>query len=348
MQPENNSLKNQIARFLGKIGVFLALALLLPAIGFVGPASAQPDQKTNIITLPWSDPAKKPIPPPFILPKQSRWGCLSCHSNPRLSKLENGKEVSLFIDPNIIGNSMHAQIACLDCHTNFSYDTHPASTPQDFRKVAGLACMKCHPYQADQYRNSVHGKLALQNKMGSLNGREVAPPTCFDCHGNHNIQSPRFEPFRSKFRASVRSGKVCAKCHQDRYLSWNDYYHGRAYKNGAKDAPVCWDCHSNHSILPAKNPDSTVNSENLPKTCGKCHDHPTSVFTSYAGLIHGRAKIVGENPIVRLVRAIFPGSKGANTAAKKVSTSTGGQESESLITRIIRFFFPSSLRPEKP
>jgi len=309
----------------------------------------------SIITLPWSDQAKKPIPPTFILPEQARWGCLSCHSNPRLSKFRDGKEISLFIDSNIIGNSMHKRIACLDCHTNFSYDTHPASNPGDYRKVAGTACMKCHPYQAYLYKNSVHGKLALQNKLGKIKGSSVEPPLCSSCHGFHDIQSPRFEPYRSKFRASVRQGEVCAKCHQDRYQSYADYYHGKGYKAGATDAPVCWDCHDNHKILQAKDGQSTVNVANLPKTCDRCHDQPTQTFTSYASMIHGRANELSQNFVIRVISAIIPGiapSSGssavapASSAKPKLVASPG--QSEGLLDRFYHFFFPSSLRPETP
>ena len=332
-----------------RIAIYILAAAAFASAFLAWPALAQAASNINIITLPWDDPAKKPIQPAFILPRQNRWGCLACHSNQSLSKFRDGRQVSLFIDPNIIGNSMHKNIACIDCHTNFSYEEHPAKSPTDFRKVAGLACMKCHPYQAYLYKNSVHGNLALQNKLGKIAGKSAQPALCSSCHGFHDIQSPRFDPYKSKFRAAG-GRQVCGKCHTDRYASYRDYYHGKAYKNGANDAPVCWDCHSNHRVLKAKDPDSAVNSDNLTKTCGKCHIEPTPIFTSYAGLIHGRATIVGNNPIVRLVRAIFPGSKGkeprADNAVKPVSTSS--QESESLITRIIRFFFPSSLRPEKP
>lgn len=335
----------------------LALALILILL-FLGTAYAATDfgarthkTENSIITLPWKDKAKRPVPPSFILPTQARWGCLSCHSSKRLSKFRDGKEISLFIDQNIIGNSMHKKIACLDCHTNFSYDKHPAGTPQNWRKIAGLACMKCHPYQAYLYRKSIHGKLALQNKKGKLGGQEVDPPTCFDCHGNHDVQSPRFEPYRTKFKESLNKGEVCAKCHKDRYKSWNDYYHGRAFKNGAKDAPACWDCHNNHLVLKAKNPESSVNENKMPKTCGLCHDRPTKAFTSYASLIHGRKKIVEGNPIVRLVRAIIPGGgeKKSTPAAevKQTKEEVNQAKSESIFTKIIHFFYPPSLRSKK-
>ena len=344
-----------------RLALLMALAIFLVALVVVFPAVvfAQQPRNLSIITMPWpeKDLAKRPVPPPFILPRQSRWGCLSCHSSKKLTKFENGKEVSRYINPNIIGNSMHKKIACLDCHTNFSYETHPASSPKDFRKVAGLACMRCHPYQAYLYKKSIHGQLALQNKLGTLNGKKVAPPTCRDCHGFHNIQSPRFEPYRSKFINRLRQGKLCAKCHKDRYNSWNDYYHGLGFKNGAKDAPTCWDCHNNHEILPVSDPNSTVNSDNLPKTCGRCHDRPTKVFTGYAPMIHGRQKLLSENLVGRIISIFVPSIRQAQPGVKLAKKRTAKPSAKKVkilkpkkvgfLSRIYRFFFPASLRQRK-
>jgi len=331
---------------------FVSLLLVIFVFSGISIADEHETKEENgvdLITLPWDDKAKQPIPPPFILPKQSRWGCLSCHSSTKLSKFQDGEELSLFVDEDIIGNSVHKKIACLDCHEDFSYDLHPASTPEGYRKVAGLACMKCHPYQALVFKKSIHGQLAIENISGRINDKDVDAPTCFDCHGNHDIQSPRFEPYRSEFRASVKNGEVCAKCHMDRLKSWNDYYHGRAYKNSAKDAPICWDCHDNHEILPFSDPGSTVNAENLPKTCGKCHDKPTKAFTSYSSLIHGRSKLVENNFVVKLITSIVPFGKGKapDSSEKEVKTEVRkSDESKGFFTRIIDFFFPPSLRPK--
>ncbi len=323
----------------------LAFSLFLPLLL---PVSASAKSKNDdIITLPWDNPAKKPVPPSFILPQQNRWGCLACHSSKALSKIRDGREASLFIDPEIIGNSMHKSIACIDCHTNFTYEEHPAESPEDFRKVAGLSCMKCHPFQGYLYKNSVHGELALKNKLGEIDGKKTEPALCSSCHGFHDIQSPRFEPYKSEFRGAGE--KVCGECHTDRYDSYSDYYHGQAYKNKAKDAPVCWDCHGNHSIEKKKNDASLVTEANLPRTCGKCHDRPTKNLTSYAPLIHNRRKALEGNLIYRMVSLFI--SKPEVSDKKEQQAAIGRTEiiteskDEGLISRVFGFFFPSSLRP---
>lgn len=322
--------------------VFASLLVVAPA--------AQAKSAAKIITLPWENaPEKKPVPPKFVLPKQSRWGCLACHSNKNLSNFKGGREASLFVDPEVIGNSMHKKIACIDCHTNFSYDEHPAKNPSDFRKVAGLACMKCHPYQAYKYKKSIHGSLALENKLGRLDGKPTEPALCSSCHGFHDIQSSRFEPYKAKFQASAK--KVCGKCHAGRYASYSDYYHGRAYKIKAKDAPTCWDCHNNHQIVKQDPGPSPVSAANLPQTCGKCHDQPTQNLTSYAPMIHNRGKAVDNNPVYKLLSFIIKREEVATTpkGQKTVDASEIVVEpkEEGFMARLADFFFPKSLRPRQ-
>ena len=330
--------------------LYILAVTTLFVFAVVSPAAAQAKGNSKLITLPWDNPAKQPVPPQFVLPQQNRWGCLACHSNKSLSKFRGGREVSLFIDPNIIGNSMHKKIACIDCHINFSYEEHPAKSPQDFRKVAGLACMKCHPFQASLYKNSVHGNLALQNKYGRIDGKRAEPALCSSCHGFHDIQSPRFEPYKAKFRAAGK--EVCGKCHTDRYASFSDYYHGRAYKNRAKDAPTCWDCHSNHKVVKKQAGVITpISDVRLPRTCGKCHDKPTQNLTSYAPMIHNRQAELAKNPIYSLLSVfvrkdqVAVGPRGREPARRTEIIS--GPEEKGFLTRVVDFFFPKSLRPRQ-
>jgi hypothetical protein len=327
-------------------GLALMLALvLLPAVEV---KAEEAKGGSEIITLPWDNPAKKPVPPPFVLPKQNRWGCLACHSNKKLTKIKGDREISLFVDADTIGDSVHKNIACIDCHTNFSYEDHPAESPKDFRKVAGQACMKCHPFQAYQYRNSVHGELALQNKLGVIDDKEAEPALCSSCHGSHDIQSPRFEPYRSEFRAS--SQQVCGTCHADRFASYNDHYHGAAYKRGAKDAAACWDCHGEHRVLKGKDPGSTVAAGNLRATCGKCHDNPGEGFIGYAPLIHNRSVAYDNNPIIRLLNIFVPKKDRTIVELKERKPEARSEivaesKKEGLFAQLFDFLFPRSLRP---
>lgn len=286
---------------------------------------------------------KKPVKPSVVLPKHVRWGCLVCHSDRKLAKIENNKEKSIFIDEDIIGNSMHKNIACIDCHTNFSYTGHPPDVPEDYRKVAGLACKKCHPYQYELYSDSKHGKLVLS-------GSKKNAAKCSDCHGSHGIQRISGNTANKVFREQYKS--MCAKCHEDRERSYNDHYHGAAYKNGAPDAPRCWDCHNNHKILGKKEGESSVNDENLPQTCNKCHTEANSTFASYAKLIHGREKILKQNLLASIYYRFFPMKtepveKFDDSRDKEVKRAQAPVQQDGFIKRILRIFYPESLRPLK-
>ena len=59
-------------------------------------------------------------------------------------------------------------------------------------------------------------------------------------------------------------------------------YHGKNYRLGFPEKVAgCADCHTAHSILPASNPESSVNPGNLVKTCSQCHPRDSRLFTRF-------------------------------------------------------------------
>ncbi len=131
---------------------------------------------------------------------------------------------------------------------------------------AGLACMDCHDHD-EQY-----GDLpGVHPRRGSLPRAISRPP-----------RAPRATAVTSSSastpstRSSTLHGsayRMCARCHPEEYESYDDYYHGAAYKNGATDAPACWDCHGAHEVLPTSDPESLMSEQNRADTCGQegCH-----------------------------------------------------------------------------
>jgi hypothetical protein len=54
--------------------------------------------------------------------------------------------------------------------------------------------------------------------------------------------------------------------------TYRESVHGIALARGHRDVPVCTDCHGEHRILGAGEPDSPVFAANVPgETCGRCH-----------------------------------------------------------------------------
>ncbi len=89
---------------------------------------------------------------------------------------------------------------------------------------------------------------------------------------------------------------ICSKCHaserlsskyrlpSDRVKTFMESYHGLASKYGSTRAANCASCHGVHLILPSWDARSTINTNNLMATCGKCHPGASENFVQ--GKIH--------------------------------------------------------------
>jgi nitrate/TMAO reductase-like tetraheme cytochrome c subunit len=181
-------------------------------------------------------------------------------------------------------------------------------------------------------------------------------PTCGSCHGAleprgiHYIQKYPKKPktwrdseYWTEFRFS--SDKVCGQCHMDRVKSYNDYYHGRAYKTREVDSPACWTCHNQHDVFPKKELRSSISSDNLPKTCGRCHPEPSESFTDqYAEMIHGRDNLYKNNFILQYARGVDVGGPFGWIGEKMVNTY---DTVVGWLKAVAKFFLPENLRPQQ-
>ena len=131
-------------------------------------------------------------------------------------------------------------------------DNHPKSVGNLKRMEIPKFCTECHPNP--EYEESIHGK-ALKDKGLSV----VA--ICTDCH---NIAKDKFLDRRD-------IPKTCAKCHEGIYNIYKTSIHGKKLLLGNKDVPVCTDCHGEHTIKSSQDKSSSTYSQNIPKTCSKCH-----------------------------------------------------------------------------
>ena len=181
--------------------------------------------------------------------------------------------------------SFHAKVAkisCLQCHT----DIHPEGAESGKKgKVAGVqACLRCHSDQ-DKYLKKGHTAKVLA-------GNENAP-ACADCHGVHDTRVFAATAQGVAEKRAYYTG-LCVSCHREggvagRYgvypmavTSYGETYHGKVTKLGYPDKVAgCVDCHTGHNILPAGDPASVLNPDQLVKTCGNCHQGFHTRFVSY-------------------------------------------------------------------
>jgi len=159
---------------------------------------------------------------------------------------------------------------CALCHGSAHELLSPAS--QAFRKAVPETCNMCHSDVVEQFRASVHGQALAKGVTEA--------PLCTDCHGQHKILTHANQD-SSVNTAHIR--ETCGSCHgdvrltrkfhlpSDRLVSFDSSFHGLAAKSGSQTVANCASCHGVHNILPSSDPKSTINPQNLPKTCGQCH-----------------------------------------------------------------------------
>ena len=197
-------------------------------------------------------------------------------------------------------------VTCLSCHgkPHDIRDAKDTNSPVFYANIPGT-CATCHghddamaPFKLAKssvvasYEQSVHG-LALKN------GGKQHVAVCTDCHGAHDVLQTGNT--RSKlYWQNVPA--TCGKCHADVDTAFERSIHGIAARGNHRDAPVCTDCHGEHTIAAVKLADSSVSTAHITETCGQCHKaerigvrygFQTQVFDTYVESFHGLATGIG-------------------------------------------------------
>jgi hypothetical protein len=140
----------------------------------------------------------------------------------------------------------------------------------------------------EEYEKSVHGKALYRDGL-----IEIAA-VCTDCHGVHNIQAAGTPMLRP------RRPETCGKCHIGVFNVYKESVHGvAAIEEGNPDAPVCADCHGEHTIAVPLDGEIT-------EVCSKCHseetimskyDIPIDRSVTYEKSYHGIASSYGSKTV---------------------------------------------------
>ncbi len=216
--------------------------------------------------------------------------CGTCHSNveSKYKSSIHGKAVAMGIT---------GAAYCWSCHGKHDIlaATNPSSTvyPQNLPATCG----KCHnsAEMAKQYNIPVSNPYQLYEKSVHAEALKDGLPaaTCSSCHGVHDILPPNITT------STIAKGNIpqtCGQCHEDQYKNYLQSSHWKAFESGVSNAPVCTDCHAEHSILAQNNPSSPIYPLNIPKTCTDCHGNvtlsenlglPAVSLSSYLSSFHG-------------------------------------------------------------
>jgi len=250
--------------------------------------------------------------------------CYDCHAE--ASMFEGADAAKKVVKPEVFNKSVHGSFTCADCHQDLA-------GVKDFphkEKLAPVNCGACHEDVQQVYHTSLH---SYARERG--NGRA---PNCAGCHGAHDILPGSDANARS---ARQNIPKMCASCHGEAGLltdrlvrleraaqSYAASIHGKASRMGNATAAICTDCHGVHDLKGPLDPSSTINPQNIDKTCGKCH---VEIQQQYHRSIHGRALAAGirESPTCNTCHGehliLSPENPQATTFAARQAAETCGE-----------------------
>lgn len=219
--------------------------------------------------------------------------CLSCHldnADVRQRTTHTAGFISSF-DKSVHGYALNVKnngdaATCINCHRAHDILGGADSRSSINRMNIPNTCGTCHSAIKEEYLGSIHGQLVMKGNTDA--------PSCTNCHGEHNILNVKDPNAPVAFQNVSR--QVCSPCHSsvrlsekygisaDRFKTFSQSYHGLALSGGSASVANCGSCHGIHNIKPSSDPTSTVNKNNLVKTCGKCHPGANETFTQ--GTIH--------------------------------------------------------------
>ncbi|MDX1699426.1 MAG: cytochrome c3 family protein, partial [Melioribacteraceae bacterium] len=262
---------------------------------------------------------------PLYIYSQSSDECFDCHNDEELEFSRGDKAVSLYVNPENYHSSIHADMDCIDCHTDFDSEEIPH---REGENIASVECSDCH--ETDDFNESVHGlvnvdcfschtKHSIQEASYLDN---ISTELCINCHNNPSVRAYKksihytlLNEGNKELECKACHGgsahtvnsadfteedlhTVCSKCHEETVNNYEKSLHGLALTHGKYLAPNCITCHGQHAAMASTNPNSQTFKMNIPQLCGDCHKDGTRVselknidqkhvLENYSQSIHG-------------------------------------------------------------
>ncbi len=188
------------------------------------------------------------------LTSQTKEDCLACHSDSTLSTERNGKTISLYVNDQILAHSTHRTFVCVACHTGFD----PNNVPHK-EKITPVQCRTCH--------KNVEAKHLFHNSILTKGGADDSR-MCKECHGRHDVQSPKIPGTKFSSSNIVQS---CGECHGDVKEKYLASAHGKALMSGNLNTPTCVACHSKNITAVKAGTDSAQLKVIQEQVCIACH-----------------------------------------------------------------------------
>ena len=215
---------------------------------------------------------------------QSIDDCLMCHSDNTLTMEKKGKEISLFVNENVFKKSVHSKLSCVACHKGFDPENIPHA-----ENIKEINCVNCH--QNVLTKHSFHPQILKSKGIG-----KSLDTSCKNCHGIHDVTSPKSSNNKWNSKNLIQSCGNCHKAQKQEFLVSN---HAQALDNGDKNAPNCITCHKS-AITKSSFGDNKVEMKKAEeRLCLSCHldnpevrdksTHTAGFISSYDKSVHGYA-----------------------------------------------------------
>ena len=251
--------------------------------------------------------------PPRTQGRPPRPACLECHDHVSLPA------------------SVHATLACADCHPGSSRRERDAAPSGQEGHPAADCTASCHRGAARTRGPAEPGSpIPTASTAGpTSNGASAEVARCWDCHGKHNIK-PVADPESTVNRRNIPL--TCSRCHEDMAVVVKYNIHAEIALPGVSaerprqgplregPRPVRGRLHR----LPRgpRHPGRRAQPTSWPRspaTCGRCHG---LVFDEYKDSIHGREALKG-NIDVPALRGLPRRAHGRAAAAAEIPDVQG-------------------------
>jgi cytochrome b subunit of formate dehydrogenase len=244
---------------------------------------------------------------------QTNDDCLTCHNDSTLTMEKNKNKISLFVNSSTLSHSAHQKLQCIACHSGFDINNTPHKA-----NIQPIDCKTCHTDAA--LKHPFHPQMMKANSV--TGGEDV---NCKNCHGTHDIISPKTPGSKFYYTNIVDACGNCHKTEKEKYLF---SAHATGLKEGVKGAPGCFTCHKNQITGITVKRDLAQLKITQEKLCVSCHMNnpeirertsPSAGFiAAYENSVHGKLLIIGNSKVANCVschsaHSVKPGSDPTST-----------------------------------
>lgn len=179
---------------------------------------------------------------------------------------------------------------CASCHGGHDILAADDRGSRVNRERIPATCGTCHADDAFNARRPVRINRPLAGYQHSVHFTSLMADgtgaTCTDCHAAHRLY-PSAEARSTTNRGNIAT--TCGACHDEVAQVYDASIHGRAVAHGNPDAPTCVDCHGEHEIRAADDPQSSVYPSRVAEaSCVGCHE--SERISRRYGMLAGRLR----------------------------------------------------------